>query len=303
MSFLNHIRGGLANAQHEVSKHVNTDIFHRAIENVQGSIHAGSAAPQLNYLRSIATGFGNKAAIEKQGNLHNATPRLAEAARDDHLHVEIKITRAEDTPMRAISHAEAGNTVADADIVGECSSIATERHEVSEPTCEKPTTITCWKKCTCKSHCAEGLETGTTDPNHGFLDGAQAAARRLGKAAWENPVLAAATVATGAGLLVVAAPAVVTVPFMGAAGAAGFTPAGIAATSAASAMHASIGNVAAGSLFATVQSAATGGYGVAVLTGAAQAAGGAVAGAGASVGGIVTLLKGKQRPETKEKRE
>jgi hypothetical protein len=51
MSFLAQIRGGLANAQHEVSKHVNAANIHRAIENVQNSIHAGSAAPQLSYLR------------------------------------------------------------------------------------------------------------------------------------------------------------------------------------------------------------------------------------------------------------
>lgn len=42
-------------------------------------------------------------------------------------------------------------------------------------------------------------------------------------------MLTAATVAAGAGLLVVAAPVVVTTPLMGLAGAAGFTPAGIAA--------------------------------------------------------------------------
>lgn len=66
--------------------------------------------------------------------------------------------------------------------------------------------------------------------------------------------------------------------------------------STASAVHASIGNVAAGSLFATLQSAAAGGYGVAALTGAAQTAGGAVAGAGA-IGTAVAWLKGKSKKE------
>ncbi|EHK25598.1 uncharacterized protein TRIVIDRAFT_189366 [Trichoderma virens Gv29-8] len=138
------------------------------------------------------------------------------------------------------------------------------------------------------------------DSNHSFMDGAQLAAQRLGKTAWENPLLTAATVVTGTGLLVVAAPAILTAPAMGLAGAAGFTPAGIAASSAASAMHAGIGNVAVGSIFATLQSAATGGYGVAVLTGAAQTAGGAVAGVG-GLGGIVTYLKGKPQPESTDK--
>lgn len=66
--------------------------------------------------------------------------------------------------------------------------------------------------------------------------------------------------------------------------------------SAASAIHASIGNVAAGSVFATLQSAAAGGYGVAALTGAAQAAGGAVAGAG-GLSGITAYLYGKGKPQ------
>lgn len=78
-------------------------------------------------------------------------------------------------------------------------------------------------------------------------------------------------------------------------------PARAIIASAASAIHASIGNVAAGSIFATLQSAAAGGYGVGVLAGAAQTAGGAVAGAG-SVGGVLTYLKGKDKsqPEPKE---
>ncbi|KAK6222388.1 hypothetical protein LQW54_001088 [Pestalotiopsis sp. IQ-011] len=53
--------------------------------------------------------------------------------------------------------------------------------------------------------------------------------------------------------------------------AAGFTPAGIAAGSIAAGVQSTIGNVAAGSLFATLQSAGMGGYGVTVLHAAAQA--------------------------------
>jgi hypothetical protein len=66
--------------------------------------------------------------------------------------------------------------------------------------------------------------------------------------------------------------------------------------SIASALQASVGNVAVGSIFATLQSAATGGYGVAVMAGAAQTAGGAVAGAG-SLGGIVSYLRGKDKTQ------
>lgn len=60
-------------------------------------------------------------------------------------------------------------------------------------------------------------------------------------------------------------------------------------------MHASIGNVVAGSVFATFQSAAAGGYGVGVLAGAAQTAGGAVAGAGGV--GVLTYFKGKDKSQ------
>ncbi len=49
--------------------------------------------------------------------------------------------------------------------------------------------------------------------------------------------------------------------------------------SAAAAVHGSIGNVAAGSVFATLQSAGAGGAGAAVVTGVVQAAGAGVAAA------------------------
>lgn len=64
-------------------------------------------------------------------------------------------------------------------------------------------------------------------------------------------------------------------------------------------MQASIGNVAAGSIFATIQSAAAGGYGVAALAGTAQAVGGAVAGAG-SIGTAWTWLRGKAKEDIPE---
>ncbi|KAF3073856.1 hypothetical protein CFAM422_004231 [Trichoderma lentiforme] len=171
-----------------------------------------------------------------------------------------------DAPTKATAHSETANAVKNDDIVGECSSINAATQDT-------------------------GVVAGTIT--------------QLRKIAWENPLLTAATVVTGTGLLVVAAPAIVTAPLISLAGAAGFTSGGIAATSAATTVHASIGNVAAGSIFATLQSAAAGGYGVGVLTGAAQTAGGAVAGAG-GLGGILAYLKkkGKSQPElTDEKKD
>ncbi|UKZ48582.1 hypothetical protein TrVGV298_002807 [Trichoderma virens] len=269
MSFLAQIRGGLANAQHEVSKHVNAANIHRAIEN------------------SIATGLGNQATAEKQGNVDTAMPSLAEAARDDCLHVEIEMTRAEDASMKTETQPGIRNDATDAEIIGECSSISAARRDTDEASGsanEKSPARIMHRKDTCTSSWMElNLQLSVW-------------ARLLGR----TPLLTAATVVTGTGLLVVAAPAILTAPAMGLAGAAGFTPAGIAASSAASAMHAGIGNVAVGSIFATLQSAATGGYGVAVLTGAAQTAGGAVAGVG-GLGGIVTYLKGKPQPESTDK--
>lgn len=62
--------------------------------------------------------------------------------------------------------------------------------------------------------------------------------------------------------------------------------------SVAAGVQASVGNVAAGSAFATVQSAAAGGYGLAVLTGIVQATGGAIAAVGGIGGGVLAWLKG-----------
>ncbi|KAL6702217.1 hypothetical protein J3F84DRAFT_27146 [Trichoderma pleuroticola] len=273
MSLVAQIREGLANAQHELSKHANAGGIHHAIGNVQTGIH------------SIAARFADQAVVGEQGDLDNVTSSPAEATRDGCPHVEIRMTSGKDAPIEATTHSRAGDAVTNDEIVGECSSINTAIGDTSEVARAGKATCTC----TCSD---QNGEQGSTN----LMGDVQAAAQRLGKAAWENPLLAAATVATGTGLLVVAAPAVLTAPIMGLAGAAGFTPAGIAASSAASAIHAGIGNVAVGSIFATLQSAAAGGYGVGVLAGAAQTAGGAVAGAG-GVGGVLTYLKGKDKPQ------
>jgi hypothetical protein len=49
MSFISHIRGGLANAQLEVSKHINAASINGAIQDVRNSID--STAPQIKGVR------------------------------------------------------------------------------------------------------------------------------------------------------------------------------------------------------------------------------------------------------------
>ncbi|RGP78152.1 hypothetical protein FLONG3_3721 [Fusarium longipes] len=92
---------------------------------------------------------------------------------------------------------------------------------------------------------------------------------------------AAATIATG--LAIVAVPAIVAGPVLGALG---FGAAGVAAGSAAAGIQSGIGSVAAGSLFATLQSAAAGGYGVAAVHGVIQ-----VVGAAIGAGGVGALFR------------
>ncbi|KAK3487959.1 uncharacterized protein B0T23DRAFT_219083 [Neurospora hispaniola] len=92
-----------------------------------------------------------------------------------------------------------------------------------------------------------------------------------------NPKAAAALGLTAGGLTVVAAPALLTGPvlsFMG------FGSGGIAGGSFAAAIQGMIGNVVAGSWFATATSAAMGGYGVPVVAAVGQGVGAAAAVAG-----------------------
>ncbi|KAH7188526.1 uncharacterized protein B0J16DRAFT_382405 [Fusarium flagelliforme] len=79
---------------------------------------------------------------------------------------------------------------------------------------------------------------------------------------------AVAAMVTGAAVVLV--PAIVASPVLGILGLGG---AGVAAGSAAAGIQSGIGSVAAGSLFATLQSAGAGGYGVAAVHGVVQAAG------------------------------
>lgn len=253
MSFLAQVRDGLASAQLEISKHVNAAGIHRVLEDAQSSVQAGAAG--ISHLRYLATGYEAQATMKQLGSTDNAT-----AGQDDCSHVEITMTG--------------------------------EKQDTCKASTAFPGADTMGEKCTCRCSCDDGPQSGKTDEegsHNGFMGGA----RRLKDAAWENPLMAAGIAAAGAGALVVAAPVVVTAPLMGVAGAAGFTPAGIAASSVAAGIQAGIGSVGAGGLFATVQSAAMGGYGAAVLTGATQAAGVTMAGAG----GLATFMGSKQKCE------
>lgn len=135
----------------------------------------------------------------------------------------------------------------------------------------------------------EASATMSTEPrrDRGFI----AAATTFVK---ESPGTAACTVVAAGGLAVVAAPTIVTGPLLAFAG---FTPLGPAAGSLAVMIQSGLGNVLAGSAFATLQSAAMGGYGAAVVAGAAQGAGAVVAAAGAA-GAAGAALRGRPDEES-----
>ncbi|KAI2616325.1 hypothetical protein GGR54DRAFT_241830 [Hypoxylon sp. NC1633] len=99
-----------------------------------------------------------------------------------------------------------------------------------------------------------------------------------------NPITATAygVAAIGAGVAI-AAPAAIAGPALAVAG---FGADGIVKASIASGVQAGIGNVAAGSAFATLQSAGMAGYGAAIVNGVVQAGG---AGAALASGGAAAL--------------
>lgn len=96
---------------------------------------------------------------------------------------------------------------------------------------------------------------------------------------WANPGTAAClTVGAAVGVPLIVAPMAAAAPVLGAAG---FGSGGIVGGSAAAGAMGS--SVAAGGAFATLQSAAMGGYGVAAVSGAVQGAGAVIAGASGSL--------------------
>ncbi|KAF1949239.1 hypothetical protein CC80DRAFT_510755 [Byssothecium circinans] len=98
----------------------------------------------------------------------------------------------------------------------------------------------------------------------------------------EHPIQTVAHVATA---LVVAAPGIVAGPLLAVAG---FAGGGIAAGSMAAGVQSTIGAVSAGSTFATLQSAAMGGYGAATVAGA-------VAGAAVAADGVNVAVQAARR--------
>ncbi|KAI1821767.1 hypothetical protein F4861DRAFT_517702 [Xylaria intraflava] len=109
------------------------------------------------------------------------------------------------------------------------------------------------------------------DRNGGWLRMAADGGQKAKEWALENP---GKTAALGAGAVLVAAPMAAAAPVLGAFG---FGANGIVAGSVAAGAQSGIGSVVAPSVFATLQSAAAGGYGVAAVSSAVQGLGGLVA--------------------------
>ncbi|OTA86310.1 hypothetical protein M434DRAFT_399952 [Hypoxylon sp. CO27-5] len=115
-------------------------------------------------------------------------------------------------------------------------------------------------------------------------DVAKQAAKQAPKWIAENPKSAAMYGVAGVATIV---PVAIAGPALAAAG---FGANGIAAGSVASGIQAGIGNVAAGSVFATLQSAGMAGYGAAIVNGVVQAGGAAVAVATAAKANFLSLV-------------
>ncbi|KAF5027250.1 hypothetical protein F66182_666 [Fusarium sp. NRRL 66182] len=105
----------------------------------------------------------------------------------------------------------------------------------------------------------------------------------------ENPAAAAAI---GVGTVVVAAPVIVAAPALAAGG---FGANGIVGGSIAAGAQSAIGNVVAPGAFATLQSAAAGGYGVATVHGVVQGVGGAAIACG--VKSLFSKAKNGTKPD------
>ncbi|KAI8629726.1 hypothetical protein F5Y19DRAFT_475178 [Xylariaceae sp. FL1651] len=109
--------------------------------------------------------------------------------------------------------------------------------------------------------------------------------RKTTEWATANPRMA---LTVGAGAALVVAPMAIAAPVLGAVG---FGAQGVVAGSTAAGIQSGLGSVVAPSLFATLQSAAAGGYGVAVIVPIVQGVGGALA----SVAGAATFLKRSEK--------
>lgn len=195
MSSISRIRGGLVNAQREVSRHANAT------------------------------------------SLPNAVQRSHDEVYNSHSPSETLITCPEDAYIKATNYVESDSSIAGDDIIGECSSpsVATQDHPETSATTSNFEDMNGVQEPSAQSS-ADGVQStaqrvSTRSAIREFLRtflSFNTVIKQLGKVARENPMLAAATVVTGAGVAVVAAPALITAPIMGIAGMVGFTPAGVA---------------------------------------------------------------------------
>ncbi|KAI1214430.1 uncharacterized protein F4807DRAFT_456072 [Annulohypoxylon truncatum] len=123
----------------------------------------------------------------------------------------------------------------------------------------------------------------------GFAKVATDGAAKAAKWVAENPKSTAAYGVSGVALI---APAIIAGPALAAVG---FGANGIAGASLAAGAQASIGNVAAGSLFATLQSAGMAGYGAAIVNGVVQAGGAAAVIATGGTSALKSKLRKRER--------
>ncbi|GJC84713.1 hypothetical protein ColLi_07551 [Colletotrichum liriopes] len=128
------------------------------------------------------------------------------------------------------------------------------------------------------------MSIGSMIPHFTSAD-AQAAYVKAKGWASDNPGQAACYTVGAISLAVLASPALISTPALTAMG---FGAKGVVANSAAAAAQAGIGNVVAPSVFATLQSAGTAGYGAAIVNGAVQAGAGVTA---AGSGGYITMKR------------
>ncbi|KAL2138697.1 hypothetical protein VTI28DRAFT_6370 [Corynascus sepedonium] len=121
----------------------------------------------------------------------------------------------------------------------------------------------------------------------GAADLVKNVAKASAKHASEHPIMTAAIVG---GVLFTVAPHLLVTPALNAAG---FSANGVVSGSIAAGAQSSIGNVAAGSAFATLQSAGAGGAGATVVNGIIQTAGASVAGVASGAKFLSSRLKNK----------
>ncbi|KAI2638225.1 hypothetical protein GGS21DRAFT_461225 [Xylaria nigripes] len=133
---------------------------------------------------------------------------------------------------------------------------------------------------------ATPVKADTPSADSGWMHTAAEGGKKATEWATKNPGKA---VVMGAGVILAAAPMAAAAPVLGAFG---FGANGIIAGSVAAGAQSSIGSVVAPSLFATLQSAAAGGYGVAAVSTAVQGVGGLVA---SSAGMLGFLQRGNKK--------